>query len=101
MSATAKQLLIYNCIVKILCCAGCYLTESSRGRPSLSYKFRRPALSESRIAPAYFATSSARANVPAWFPEVKRDLFGGSRQKSRRSNFAECSRDGSFVRGSC
>lgn len=44
---------------------------------------------------------SARPNAPAWFPEVKRDLFGGSRQKSRRSNFAECSRDSSFVGGSC
>jgi len=33
---------------------------------------------------------SVRPNAPARFPEVKRDLFGGSRQKSRRSNFAEC-----------
>jgi len=44
---------------------------------------------------------SVRPNAPARFPEVKRDLFGGSRQKSRRSNFTECSRDGSFVGGSC
>jgi len=29
---------------------------------------------------------SARPNAPARFPEVKRDLFSGSRQKSRRSN---------------
>ena len=33
---------------------------------------------------------STRPNAPARFPEVKRDLFGGSRQKSRRSNFAKC-----------